>query len=140
MSALGCQWAAWPQHPKAPRLAVLWSKSMQPRERRHHLRIATIFACLDERFRPTERFSHGLSGIFHLRKCDFEILFPLFKALFFRTYTSVFEKVNKTSLMFTPTASKIKHVKTNERRGCSNQPPFYLRRTTCPLFLSPLPR
>ncbi len=41
-------------------------------------------------------------------------------ALFFRTYTSVFEKVNKTSLMFTPITSKIKHVKTNERRGCSN--------------------
>lgn len=41
-------------------------------------------------------------------------------ALFFRTYTSVFEKVNKAPLMFRPITSKIKHVKANERRGCSN--------------------
>ena len=47
-------------------------------------------------------------------------MFPLFKVLFLRAHTSVFEKVNKTPLMFTPTTSKIKHVKTNERRGCSN--------------------
>ena len=41
-------------------------------------------------------------------------------ALFFRAHTPIFEKVNKMSLMFTPITSKIKHVKTNERRGCSN--------------------
>lgn len=70
--------------------------------------------------RICERFSRGLSGIVHLRRRSYGILFLLFRALFFRTYTSVFEKVNKTPLMFTPTTSKIKHVKTNERRGCSN--------------------
>lgn len=65
-------------------------------------------------------FSHGLSGIVHLRRRSYGILFLLFRALFFRTYTSVFEKVNKTPLMFTPITSKIEHVKTNERRGYSN--------------------
>lgn len=30
------------------------------------------------------------------------------------------KKVNKTSLMFTPITSKIKHVETNERRGYSD--------------------
>lgn len=51
---------------------------------------------------------------------SYEILFPLLRVLFFRTHTPLFEKVNKTSLMFMPITSKIKHVKTNERRGCSN--------------------
>lgn len=46
--------------------------------------------------------------------------FPCSKYCFLHAHTSVFKKVNKTSLMFTPITSKIKHVKTNERRGCSN--------------------
>lgn len=65
-------------------------------------------------------FRAGFQEFFILEKNDYEIPFPLFGALFFRRYTSVFEKVNKSTLMFTPITSKIKHVKTNERRGCSN--------------------
>lgn len=65
-------------------------------------------------------FRTGFQEFFIFENTITKFCFPLFKVLFLRAQTSVFEKVNKTSLMFTPITSKIKHVKTNERRGCSN--------------------
>ena len=65
-------------------------------------------------------FRAGFQGSFIFENAISKFYFRFSKHCSFRTHTSVFEKVNKTSLMFTPITSKIKHVKTNERRGCSN--------------------
>lgn len=65
-------------------------------------------------------FRAGFQESFIFENTISKFYFPCSRHCFLRAYTSVFKKVNKTSLMFTPTTSKIKHVKTNERRGCSN--------------------
>lgn len=65
-------------------------------------------------------FRAGFQGSFIFENAISKFYFPYSKHCSFRAHTSVFEKVNKTPLMFTPTTSKIKHVKTNERRSCSN--------------------
>lgn len=65
-------------------------------------------------------FRTGFQGSFIFENAISKFYFPCSRHCSFRAHTSIFEKVNKTPLMFTPTASKIKHVKTNERRGCSN--------------------
>lgn len=65
-------------------------------------------------------FRTGFQEFFIFENAISKFYFRFSKHCSFRAHTSVFEKVNKTSLMFTPITSKIKHVKTNERRGCSN--------------------
>ena len=65
-------------------------------------------------------FRAGFQEFLIFEKAITKFRFTCSRNSFLRAHTSVFEKVNKSTLMFTPTASKIKHVKTNERRGCSN--------------------
>lgn len=65
-------------------------------------------------------FRAGFQKSFIFEGAATEFYFPCSRHYSFRAHTSVFEKVNKTPLMFTPITSKIKHIKTNERRGCSN--------------------
>lgn len=65
-------------------------------------------------------FRAGFQEFFIFENAITKFYFTCSRHCFSRAHTSVFEKVNKTSLMFTPITSKIKHVKTNERRGCSN--------------------
>lgn len=65
-------------------------------------------------------FRAGFQGLFIFENAISKFRFTCSRNCFLRAHTSVFEKVNKSTLMFTPTTSKIKHVKTNERRGCSN--------------------
>lgn len=65
-------------------------------------------------------FRTGFQGSFIFENAISKFYFRFSKHCSFRAHTSVFEKVNKTPLMFTPITSKIKHVKTNEHRGCSN--------------------
>ena len=64
-------------------------------------------------------FRAGFQEFFIFEKAITKFYFPC-SVHCFCAHTSIFEKVNKTPLMFTPITSKIKHVKTNERRGCSN--------------------
>lgn len=65
-------------------------------------------------------FRAGFQGSFIFENAISKFYFPCSRHCFLRAHTSVFKKVNKMSLMFTPITSKIKHVKTNELRGCSN--------------------
>lgn len=65
-------------------------------------------------------FRAGFQEFLIFEKAITKFRFTCSRNCFLRAHTSVFEKVNKTPLMFTPITSKIKHVKTNERRGCSN--------------------
>lgn len=65
-------------------------------------------------------FRAGFQGSFIFENAISKFYFPCSRHCFLRAHTSVFKKVNKMSLMFTPITSKIKHVKTNERRSCSN--------------------
>ena len=50
-------------------------------------------------------FRTGFQGLFIFEGAATESIPPV-QGIFFRTYTSVFEKVNKTSLMFTPITSR----------------------------------
>lgn len=65
-------------------------------------------------------FRAGFQEFFIIENAIMKFYFSCSEHCSFRAHASVFGKVNKTSLMFTPITPKIKHVKTNERRGCSN--------------------